>query len=169
MVATTDAMISGTLPHRAVFAPVRTVDGARWLARGAQRFAGTVLLLAMAGIWIQPGAAFDQDIMLFKLALSAFLGLAGMALIRGGRPEPSVEIEIDLDRDELRLVRPQPTAFAAPIVVHTCAFSDLVSVDVVSQMVRLWDADGSLMAEVPMSDPETRSTLMQALSAHGKI
>lgn len=169
MVATTDAMISDALPHRAVFAPVRTVDGARWLARGAQKFTGTVLLLATAGLFLQPGAAFEQDMMLFKLALATFMGLAGVALLQGARVDRKIEVEIDLERDELRLSRPQPSAYGAPIVVHRCAFSDLGTVDVIEHMARLWDTQGQLLAEIPLADPHTRSDLLRALSAHGKI
>ncbi|MEL7126030.1 MAG: hypothetical protein AAF822_10870 [Pseudomonadota bacterium] len=169
MVATTDMMFSETVDHRGVFAAVRTVDGGRWLGRVARRFGGVVLVLAALGLWLQPGAAFDQDVMLFKLALSAFMGLAGFALIRSGRPERTVEVEVDLERDVLRLVRPAATPLSRPVLVHRCAFSNLGAVDVVSHMVRMWDRNGQLLAEVPLADPETRYALLCALSAHGKI
>ena len=169
MTATTDAMLGDVLQHRTVFAQVRTVDGARWLARGAQQFTGVVLLMAVVGLWLQPGAAFDQEIMLVKLALSCFAGMAGAALIRGGRVQRGVEIEIDLNGEELRLVRPQASGHGAPDVVHRCGFAELGPVEIVSQMARVWGADGSLLAEVPMADPHTRLALMRALRAHGKI
>ncbi|WP_299693148.1 hypothetical protein [uncultured Tateyamaria sp.] len=169
MVATTDAMFSDTYPHGSVFAPVRTVDGRRWLARGAQRFSGIVMVMAVVGLWLQPGGAFEQDVMLFKLALSAFMGMAGVALIQGARRKRSLEVEIDLERDVLRLVRPAASMFSSPVVVRRCAFSNLGTVDVVSHMVRMWDKRGELLAEVPLADPETRYALLCALSAHGKI
>ena len=169
MTATTDAMLGNVLQHRTVFAQVRTVDGARWLARGAQQFTGVVLLMAVVGLWLQPGAAFDQELMLVKLALSAFAGMAGAALIRGGRVQRGVEIEIDLNDEELRLVRPQASGHGAPDVVHRCSFAALGSVDMTPHMARMWDAQGGLLAEVPLADPQTRAALLRALRAHGKI
>ena len=169
MVATTDAMFSNVQRHTPVFAPVRMVDGSRWLARGAQRFSGIVLVMAVVGLWLQPGAGFDQDVMLFKLAVSAFMALAGVALIQGAGRKPSVEVEIDLAGDALRLVRPGRTAAAPATVVQECSLSGLHMVDVDPCMVRMWDDQGNLLAEVPLSDPDTRETLLCALRAHGKI
>ena len=169
MVAASNATLSNKLSHAVMSAPVRTVDGARWLARGAQRFLGTALILAMAGIWLKPGAGYEQESTLFLLAVSAFMAMAGMALIRGGHREPTVEIEIDLARDELRLVRPYARTRQGAVVVERYAFADLGAVEVVAEMARMWDANDTLIAEVPLADPQTRSALLRALSAHGKL
>ncbi|WP_415920236.1 hypothetical protein [Tateyamaria sp. SN6-1] len=167
MVAISDAMIADTATPRAMQLPARTVSGARWLVRGAQRFLGTALMLAVAGLWLHPGATFDQDIALIKLVLSVVMGMGGLALLIGGRPERTVEVELDTRRGELRLVRRH--ADAASQVVHRCAFADLGHVELAGQMVRLWDADSGLLAEVPLSDPASRSVLLTALRAHGKL
>ena len=167
MVATTDAMIPDMAAHRAVFAPTRTVDGARWLVRGAQRFSGVVLLMAVAGLWLYPEALYDQDILLMKLALSVVMGMIGAGLIRSGRRTRPLEMEIDLAAGEVRLMRPQPGAM--PRVVHRCSFADMRHVEVVDQMARMWDAGGVLIAEVPLADPATRSALLRALSAHDRF
>lgn len=64
------------------------VDGSHLALRAAQRLIGFALLLASAGLWLQPGANWDIDLAVMKLGLSAFLALAAVAVLNLGRAGP---------------------------------------------------------------------------------
>ena len=55
--------------------PVRMLDGSRMVMRGVQGVIGAALLFTAAGLWIAPDASWSQDILLFKLMASIFVGL----------------------------------------------------------------------------------------------
>ncbi len=164
MTATTDFMNEAALG-----APARTLDGARWVARVVQRFGGVVLILAAFGLWLQPGALWDADLMLFKFAISLVMGFAGLALIQSGRALPSAQVEIDTVRREVRLVRSGLRQAKRDRVIARTGFDALGSADMLGQMVRLWAQDGTLIAEVALSDPDTRRGLISALRDAGKL
>ena len=145
----------------------RTVDGARWVMRGTQRFFGVVLLLAAGGLWLQPGALVDADVMLFKLAMSIALFVVAAGLLQSGRSERTVEVELDPGKAELRLVRVRRGARNE--IVERVPFSAFGAVENHGHMVRIWDATGGYLAEVPLADPDTRSVLIRALGAAGKL
>ncbi|WP_299730860.1 hypothetical protein [uncultured Tateyamaria sp.] len=142
------------------------VDGASWMTRGAQSVGGIALVLAAIGLWITPGAAFDPDLALIKLGVSATLILMGLAIIQAGWARPMVEVEIDTVRREVRLMRGKGRARS---LVSRTSIADLGPAEVRGNMARLWTTDGSLVAEVAMSDPDLRRSLMGALRDAGKI
>ncbi|MEL6809320.1 MAG: hypothetical protein AAFO97_16215 [Pseudomonadota bacterium] len=142
------------------------ISGARLLTRSAQRLGGVALLLAAFGLWIAPGAGFDPDLALFKLGVSIALGFVGLAVMQAGRAQRTVEFEIDTLRREVRLVRGSGRARS---VVSRISIADLGPAEVHGTMARLWTVDGSLVAEVAMSDPDLRRSLMGALRDAGKL
>lgn len=142
------------------------VNGARWLTRSAQSLGGVALVLAAVGLWITPGAAFDPQLALFKLGVSATLVLVGLAIVQTGWSKPMVQVEIDTVRREVRLVRGKGRART---LVSRISIADLGPAEVRGTMARLWTADGALVAEVAMSDPDLRRSLMGALRDAGKI
>lgn len=144
----------------------RTVDGSRWLKRSAQRLGGAALMTAAAGLWVQPGASWDADVMLIKLGLSLTLGLAGLAVLQAGRAVPPVEVEIDTIRREVRLMRGKGRA--RQLVTRT-ALAELGPAEVQGNMVRLWSGDGALIAEVALTDPAIRRSLTGALRDADKL
>lgn len=144
----------------------RMVSGQRWLTRSGQKIAGTALMLAAAGMWVLPGASWDADVALIKLGLTVGVGLAGLTAWMAGRSVPLVEIEIDTVRREVRLVRGK--AKSRTLVSRT-RIGDLGQAEVCGTMVRLWDGNGSLLAEVAMSDPAVRRSLTTVLRDEGKL
>lgn len=142
------------------------VNGDRWLARSAQSLGGVALVLAAVGLWITPGASFEPDLALFKLGVSATLVLVGLAIMQTGWARRTVEVEIDTVRREVRLVRGKGRSRA---LVSRTSIADLGPAQVHGNMARLWTMDGSLVAEVAMSDPELRRSLMAALRDAGKL
>jgi len=146
--------------------PPHMVNADRWLTRGAQRLGGAALVLAAIGLWVMPGASWDADLALFKLGLSVILGFAGLAILQAGRAQPLVQVEVDTVRREVRLVR---GAGQDRTVVSRTLISDLGPAEIHGTMARLWAADGALVAEVAMSDPDLRRSLTAALRDAGKI
>lgn len=161
MTAIPDTSTAPDLPHSP-----HMIDGTRWLMRSAQMFGGVCLIMAAFGLWLAPGAGFDPDLALFKLGVSVTVGIAGLAILQAGRPQPTVEIEIDTERSEVRLVRGKNDART---VVSRIAIADLGPAEVHGTMARLWTTDGALVAEVAMSDPKLRLSLLAALRDAGKI
>ncbi|MFL4471526.1 hypothetical protein ACERZ8_17185 [Tateyamaria armeniaca] len=144
----------------------RMVDGMRWMTRGAQRLGGVALVLSAIGLWVMPGMSFEADLALFKLGVSVALGFAGLAIMQAGRARRTVKIEIDTVRREVRLVRGKR---GARDLVSRTAIADLGPAEIHGNMARLWTMDGALVAEVAMSDPNLRRSLMAALRDAGKI
>ncbi|MEM6371530.1 MAG: hypothetical protein AAF727_01960 [Pseudomonadota bacterium] len=146
--------------------PPRMVDGERWIWRAVQRFFGAAIVLAALGLWIVPAMTFEADVALFKLGLSITFGFAGLAILQAGRRRRSIAVEIDTIRREVRLVRGHG---ATRKLVARTAIADLGPAEVRGQMARLWSSDGTLVAEVALSDPDLRRSLLGALRDAGKL
>lgn len=159
------AAFSDVMANAVPVEPARLLDGGRWLARGAQRLGGVALVLAAAALWLQPGAMLDADVVLIKLGVSLAAGFIGLALVQGARARPSVQVAIDTVRREVRLEREGAT----PRVIGRTAFADLGRAEHLGGMVRLWADDGTLIAEVALTDPATQRTLLGALRDAGKL
>jgi len=142
------------------------VDGRRWLIRAAQTLGGVTLILSALGLWILPGASWDADLALIKLGLSLFLGFVGIAIMQLGRARPMVQVEIDTTRREVRLVR---VAGRAKELVDRTRMADLGRVETKAGVVSLFDAHGDLIADVALSDPQTRKSVLGALRDAGKL
>jgi len=161
MTAITDISTSTGVPE----AP-HMVGGERWLTRGAQSLGGVALVLAAFGVWVAPGSGFEPDLALFKLGVSVALGFAGLAIMQAGRAQPAVAFEIDTLRRGVRLVRGNGRNRS---LVSRISIADLGPAEVHGNMARLWTADGSLVAEVAMTDSELRRSLTGALRDAGKL
>ena len=142
------------------------VNGDRWLVRSMQRMAGMILIMAAAGLWVVPGSVWDADILATKFVLTILFGVVGLAVLQMGRAQPLVQVEIDTLRREVRLVRGKGQHRT---VVSRTAIADLGPAEQHGTMVRLWARDGSLVAEVAMTDPEARRGLTGALRDAGKL
>jgi hypothetical protein len=151
---------------RPVGGPVQVLDGGRMMVRSGQSFLGATLILAAAGLWILPGAEFSSDVMLMKLVLSLTAGCIGIALAQNGKAPTSPEIEIDTARREIRLVRRTGQQTKC---VETCKIEDLDRAEVQGAHVLLWAKGDVLLAEVALSDPILRRSLMGALADAGKL
>ena len=151
--------------NRPVDAP-RMIDGSRMLVRGGRKLLGVALVLAALGLWLQPGALLDADILLFKLALSLAIGFVGLATFQSGQCPAPVDVEIDTVRREVRLVRGKGQGRS---IVSRTKLTDLGPAEMRGNLVRLWTADGGLIAEVALSDPATRNSLLGALRDADKL
>lgn len=142
------------------------VDGRRWAIRSVQTLGGATLILSALGLWVAPGASWDADLALMKLGLSLFLGFAGLAIVQLGRARPIVQVEIDTTRREVRLVR---ISGRHKELVDRTRMCDLGRAEARHGTVSLYDAHGDLIADVALSDPQTRTSVMGALRDAGKL
>lgn len=149
--------------------PLNMTSGDRMMRRGAQRLIGSSLILAAAGLWFAPGASWESDVMLFKLALSLAAVLSGLALMNASARPTAPELEVDAIRRELRLVRPITGAKATSILLKRCRFRDLTRAECKGNILRFWDKRGSLMAEVTATDPATLGYIINGLRDEGKL
>jgi hypothetical protein len=149
-----------------VASPVRTVDGARMMMRGGQNILGVSLMLAAVGLWVMPGSDLSSDVLLMKLALSLTAVGVGLSLAQQGKPQSMPEVQIDTIRREVRLVRAKG---AIKEVIKTCKFADLDRAEIEGAHVVLWAPGNVMLAEVPMTDPQSRNSLMLGLMDAGKL
>lgn len=151
--------------------PVRSADGGRMLVCAAQRLSGVALLLAAMGLWFAPGAAWESDVMLFKLILSLTAVLAGLGLMQSSAtpniPEVEPEVEIDTIRREVRFVR--HVNGGENHVLRRCGFTDLGRVERDGMHLRMWDSNNVLLVNVSLTDHTKMISLMSGLRAAGKI
>ncbi len=163
MTATAEFM---TRPSAATL-PVRMADGGRMIVRGSQRLLGAALTLAAIGLWLAPGAAWESDVMLFKLILSLTAVIAGIAMMHASATPPAPEIEIDTVRREVRLVR--HIRGEGRVVLQSSAFDTLAHAEHEGTNVRLWDGSGVFLAEVSLTDRAAHNSLLAGLRDAGKL
>ncbi len=146
---------------------LRMIDGARMLMRAAQGLAGVLLSMAALVLWLAPGAGWESDVMLFKLMLSVVAVIAGLVLMQASARPRAPQLEVDTIRREVRLVRTGRSGRHA--VLRRCAFDALSRVEHEGHMLRLWDGDDDLMAEVVLTDRSALQSLVAGLRDAGKL
>jgi len=142
-------------------------DGSRLMRRIACRIAAVSLALVALLVWLTPGAVWESDVMLFKLAVSSVAGLSSAALFDASQPPLPPTVEIDVARAELRIVR--EGVEPALRVIERCMFDDLDSVEFVGRRITFWGQGDRLLAEITLSDPEVHERLLSALRKAGKL
>lgn len=168
MTATTDFITdTATAPLAAPqSAPAQTLDGGRLMVRGSQSLLGAALMLSAAGLWIAPGSDWSADLLLIKLVISLVIGFSGLALVQQGKTPRAPEVEIDTVRREVRVVR--RTLHGDELVSRT-KFENLNRAEMNGAHMILWGAQDEMLAEVAMTDPGIRRSLVSGLSAAGKL
>ncbi len=144
----------------------RTIGLPAWITRASRSLIGTSLVLVAFGLWLAPGGSWDADVATMKLGLSVFAAFAGFAVLSGYQSETADLVEVDTIRREIRLVRGKGSDRK---LVRRTAVSDLSRAEVNGKMIRMWDANEELVAEVSMSDPAVRNGLMSALRDESKL
>lgn len=167
MTAVTDFMQDTATPtHQAVVSPVQALDGGRLMMRGGQSLLGAALIIAAVGLWVMPGSEFSSDVMLMKLVLSLTAVCIGIMLTQQAKTPVTPEVEIDTVRREIRLVRRTGEQLEC---VKSCKFSDLDRAEVHGTHVTLWGQGNVMLAEVALTDPQARRSLMSGLVDAGKL
>lgn len=157
---------TATLINTAMASPVQTLDCGRLMVRCGQRVLGAAIILAADGLWIMPGAEFSNDVMFTKLVLSLTTASIGIKLTQQAKMPSAPEVEIDTLRQEIRLVRRSGRQLEC---VEKCKFVDLNCAEVYGFHVTLWGKGNVMLAEVAMTDPQVRRSLMAGLANAGKL
>jgi|TARA_R110000787_G_scaffold118209_2_gene228988 hypothetical protein len=131
-----------------------------------QRLVGVSLLMASSGLWLAPGANWNNEVMLMKMALSAISLLVGVWLILSGQKPAAPEIQIDTVRREVRLVRPGP--LGADLLLQKCRFSDLSKVKREDRVLMFWDEKGDFIADVYIGHQSVMDVLISGLLDSGQ-
>ena len=151
--------------------PVRSIvhvlDASRMLLRMGLRFAALSSILVAVFVWFAPGASWESDLMLYKLALSVAATFVAIACWQAAAPPLPPTVEVDVPRGELRLVR--EGAPAAQRLVKRCAFVDLQVVELKGRNIAFWEKGGHLLAEITLSNATAHAVLLHALRAAGKL
>jgi len=146
---------------------VHVLDASRMLLRMALRFATLCSVLVAVFIWLAPGATWESEVMLFKLALSVASGLVAVACWQAAAPPLPPTVEVDVAAGEVRLVR--EGAPAATRLVKRCAFADLQVVELKGRNIAFWEKGGHLLAEITLSNATAHVVLLRALRTAGKL
>lgn len=146
---------------------VHVLDASRMLLRMALRFASFASVMVAVFIWLAPGASWENDVMLFKLALSAASVLVAIACWQAAAPPLPPTVEVDVRRGELRLVR--EGAPADKRLVKRCAFADLQVVELKGRHIAFWEKGGHLLAEITLSNATAHAVLLHELRTAGKL
>lgn len=162
MTVTSDFMTSGQIR----LSTGGTVSGTRSILRLMQRLVGVSLLMASSGLWLAPGANWNNEVMLMKMALSAISLLVGVWLILSGQKPAAPEIQIDTVRRVVRLVRPGP--LGADLLLQKCRFSDLSKVKREDRVLRFWDEKGDFIADLYIGHQSVMDVLISGLLDSGQ-
>ncbi len=143
------------------------LNGSRFLIRTALKLGAASLALVALFVWLAPGASWESDLMLFKLALSIAAVFGAVAMWHGSRPVGAPTVEIDVANMELLLIREAPSE--PHRIIERCAFVDLHAVDVYGHRVTFWGKGDRLLAEISLSNPTAHNALLGALRGLGKL
>ncbi len=72
------------------------------IAKSLAGVIGIALLVGATGLWVLAGSIYTQDVVVFKLGLTAVMALIAVLLLRFARNGNKYEVQIDLNRLELR-------------------------------------------------------------------
>jgi hypothetical protein len=75
------------------------------IIRIAATVLGIGLVSAALGLWIWPGLAIKNEVLLVKLGMSLLTFFAGMILLQAGQGTGRPEVQLDLQRRELRVLQ----------------------------------------------------------------
>ena len=144
---------------------VQVLDGSRFLGRVAFRFSAISFALITVLIWLAPGASWESDVMLFKLALSIFSGLVAVGCWQSATPPVAPTVELDIARAEVRLVCEE----SGRRVIKSCSFADLQSAELNGRSISFWEVGGQFLAQVTLSNATAHAHLLHALRTAGKL
>lgn len=130
--------------------------------RSGRVFLGSALIMSAIGLWLVPVTEGDAAMKLIKLLLSTVLLLLGaMFIFSISRSKDLPEIQIDTVVRELRIVKRDEAGTQYIHARHP--LESLSEVNLINQMFIARDADGRLVASVPLSNRKAEAALRSAL------
>lgn len=126
------------------------------------QIAGTALVLSASGMWLLPGSQYEAEVILFKLGVSLFFFLCGLALLMRNHVDNQPDAYFDPIRGELRVL--QKNNRGRPQTVLRRAYDTLGSVRFNDKTIEVYDLDGTLLMRLPIESAEIRHALRMQLS-----
>lgn len=154
-------------PVKSALGIVHMLDGGRLMMRLAMRVGAVTFALVVALIWIAPGATWDTDVLLFKLALSVMSGFVAAGMWQRSLPPVQPTVEVDIANMEVRVMRSD--GGAQPRLIESCNFCDLEAVDLQGRHIILWAKGKRLLADITLSNATAHASLLAALRHEGKL
>lgn len=146
---------------------VHMLDGGRFVMRLAMRLGAVSFAMVVLLVWIAPGATWDADVLLFKLALSVVSSLIAAALWKGSKPQGKPSVEVDIANMEVRVMRQRGNAPAR--IIERCSFAELEAVDLNGRHIILWSKGKRLLADITLSNATAHASLLASLRSVGKL
>lgn len=130
---------------------------------------GGALMVAALALWLMPGSSVAADLIVPKLALTCFLVIAALPLLRPLTATPSVapSVQIDSIRREVRILR--PATADQPHTVETCTFGALSKVERAGASLRFFGPDGGLLTEVTLGRRDVLNSVVGGLQDAKKL
>lgn len=141
---------------------------ANWRLRTVMlRGLGLAMMVSASGLWLFPGSTADPELNLIKVGLSVLFFVLGLVLAttRDLRQQP--EACFDPVRRELRVLRRD--THGQPKTVLRRSYDSIGGARLGQGVVHLFENDGSLLIEVPLSSAAARSQLRDQLSGDVQI
>ncbi len=127
---------------------------------------GIAMVVIAFAVWFAPEAAFPSIPNVIKLFISLSFGFLGLAFWQSRMEFGLPSVEVDTIRREIRLMR----GFGrSRRVAGEYKFKELARAERVGNLVRFWDTQGTILADVELRDPATLNSLLSGLRDEGKI
>lgn len=128
--------------------------------RGGRIFFGSVLVISALGLWAVPVVEGDAAMRLIKILVSVVLaGVGVMFFLSIDKGEDLPEIQLDTAKRELRILSHDGAGEPRVEAVHS--FDALSEVVIQDRLLTARDAQGRLVATVPLRDKATEATLRE--------
>jgi len=131
------------------------------------RVLGAAMILSSTGLWLVPGAGADPEMNLIRIGVSVAFLLVGLILMTAHEPGSQPEACFDPVRRELRVL--QRDSRGRPRTVLRRGYETLGGARLTASSVQMYESDGSLLIELPVSSAGMRSHLRDQLSGAVRI
>ena len=84
---------------------VHILGGGRMMLRLAMRLGAVSFALVVLLIWIAPGATWDNEVIVFKIALSVMSAFTSAGMWQRSLPQVQPTVEVDIANVEVRVMR----------------------------------------------------------------
>jgi hypothetical protein len=126
------------------------------------RIVGTALILTAPAMWLVPGSAMSQELMLMKLGVTLFFFLCGLILLMRNHVDAQPEVLFDPIRREMRVM--QRNNRGRPETILRRSYETLGAAHFSKRSVELWDVDGSVLMRLALPDVKLRQALRMHFS-----
>lgn len=128
------------------------------LVRNTMRVLGLGFIGAALALWYSPGTIWDMDMMMMKLLVSLICFATGVTMFQMVPARDEFEIQFDEARREVRVI----DGGKGKSVLRR-SYDSLGHATVASNVVTLWEKDGSELVSLPIDDDNTHHALCRQL------